>query len=975
MRANSVELQQQLQSLAERFASLDDKKKALFLEKLEAESISFDQLPIVARRGDAGDWPLSPPQEALWLAAQLHPEDTSYHLSFAIDITGSLDVERLSVAFDELLLKHPVLRLRFVEPSEDERNPGVSVCQQVVPFSARRLEVTETSQSGLYAALSEHAARSIHLGQGRPVSLALFRLGSERHVLSFVAHHLVFDNQSFLLLASELVAAYLRTDESVAGVDAAPGAVDFIDYCRWQRDWARSPAFATQSQHWGELFQDREALAQAQGESLFEPLVLPSDLAALRSEQVPVGGQRHRFAIDAEVCRGLESVCAQRNISFYTLLMSAFGLALSQAAGRRSFTLGTSVANRSRPEVASALGMFVNTLLLPITREDSLSAGQWLSQQHDTVSLALGAPDVPVESILRDAQKLTDTSFGQLCRVFFVLLDNSELMDTGVAAKGAVLKLLDPFENSDRGPDLHHDLCLRVFRDRQQGGCQCQLEFLPQSIDAQSVAGIETLLQRWLDTLSDPQALSLPLGELAARSVESQRMPELQTAGSTSESVIARIALQASEYPEAIALSDDAGDVTYRALLGEIHIIAEWYRRLGCDEGAIVLLQMPRHRMQVIHSLALLALGASYLPLEPDMPTQRLENLVALCGPLCRVIDGAPMDPRDALGNTVLPTYTAVTPQAVVEMYDLAIAGPQEPRLPHVSGDAVAYNIMTSGSSGTPKCVQVSHRAILAYVDAVMPALNLESDATLASLSSVAADLAYTAVFGALLTGRCLRLLAADVATDAAQLATIGQQRPVDCMKLVPTHLQALLRVTDGDAILPRQCLVLGGEALPIGLVREVRRRAPGLRIINHYGPTECCVGVSVQVVDDEQTTDSFQWSHLPIGTALPQATLFTCNRFGEPLPAGLAGELLIGGESLAAGYLDDAAATAAAFTEHAGQRCYRSGDRVKRLLNGQYLFLERQDRQVKIRGNRIELTEIEQQFLAADGVVDAFAT
>ena len=370
--------------------------------------------------------------------------------------------------------------------------------------------------------------------------------------------------------------------------------------------------------------------------------------------------------------------------------------------------------------------------------------------------------------------------------------------------------------------------------------------------------------------------------------------------------------------------------------------------------------------------LAALRAGAAYVPVVPSLPPRRVETLLA---------DVCPAAVVTLLANrSALPAGTQVIclddPQPAADADALAAeAAP--------AAEDLAYILFTSGSTGAPKGVAITHANLVNYVAGVARVLDLDlaSDQRalhFASVTTFAADLGNTAVFPALLSGGCLHLVPDEIATDASAYADYVAARPIDVLKITPSHLRALMSGPGGATLLPSRTLVLGGEASSWELVADVER-AGRCRVVNHYGPTETTVGCCALPVDGETHRRLAPWSPatVPIGRPLANARAYVLDARGEAVPVGIAGELYIGGLGVARGYHGQEALTAERFLAdrfdvRAGARMYRTGDRVRRLATGDIEFLGRTDDQVKIRGYRVELGEVEAAIGRCDGVTQA---
>ncbi|MGY6207323.1 amino acid adenylation domain-containing protein [Paraburkholderia strydomiana] len=466
----------------------------------------------------------------------------------------------------------------------------------------------------------------------------------------------------------------------------------------------------------------------------------------------------------------------------------------------------------------------------------------------------------------------------------------------------------------------------------------------------------------------------------------------------------ARVARFAIERPDAVALVDSTGPLVWRDLW-------QWSGRLaaalvaeGVRPGDRVVLALPRCTAFVAAILAVWRVRACYVPLDPALPEARLRWQAEDCGArvvmtgvaltsgaLDAVVEGVAADATHATnaairtdGPSWLPEgATTLDPQAFrvpddaaakaldttnaasSEIFHHAMSGPS-------SDDSVliwpAYVIYTSGSTGRPKGVVLSHAALAAYLQGVSERLP-EGIASAAYLSTTAADLGHTSLFGALWHGWTLHLIDVDVAADPDAFAAYMHTHSVDLLKIVPSHLDALLQAQSAEWVLPRRCLVLGGEPAPTRLAARIATLRPECQLINHYGPTETAVGVLTRAGAQSRA------GTLPLGKPLVHVKARIVDADGNAVPKGATGELCIGGASVAHGYLNRPSLTAERFVpdpDGNGARLYRTGDRSRRLPDGEYAFLGRLDDQVKIRGFRVEPEEVAARLRNEHGVRDA---
>ncbi len=404
--------------------------------------------------------------------------------------------------------------------------------------------------------------------------------------------------------------------------------------------------------------------------------------------------------------------------------------------------------------------------------------------------------------------------------------------------------------------------------------------------------------------------------------------------------------------PDAIAVVFEDKQLTYHELNQRANQLAHHLKTLGVGPEVLVGICVERSLEMIVSLLGILKAGGAYLPLDPALPKESLAFRLQDAQVPILLTQKKLLKREDAQVQTVL--YLDADWELIAQE---SSANPKS----EVTPENLAYVLYTSGSTGQPKGVAIEHRQIVNYLHAILDKLQLPTGASFATVSTFAADLGNTVIFPALCTGGCLHIVS-QRATDPKALAEYFGRHPIDCLKITPAHLATLLASDSSNSILPRQCLVLGGEAANWDLIEKIQQYAPNCRILNHYGPTETTVGVLTYPVSNKQA--SYNSKTVPIGRPIANTQVYILDRHQQPVPIGIPGELHIGGASLARGYLNRPDLTAEKFinlfNDNINTRLYKTGDLVRYLTDGNIEFLGRLDRQVKIRGFRIELGEIE---------------
>ena len=888
---------------------------------------SSDQRALVIQRlEDAqrqGDIPLSEGQRSLWLMWQLDPQSAGYNMAGALHLKGVLNLSALNAALEALVQRHDILRTYY--PLSEAGEPVQRLAQDWSPeLICHEMpgDTVDEREQALHDALTKLARQPFDLEQAPPLTVVLYRLSTEHHVLAVVQHHIAGDGWSVQVLIDDLCALYEGACTQ-REVKLAPLPIQFADYAVWQqRRQHSSERYSSERQsqlaHWCERLAGDHP-----------PLALPLDRPR-QALSAPREGQL-RFTLPRELSEQLRSISRERSVSLYAVILALLKLTLHRFSGETDIKVGAPIANRHKAELQGLIGYLINVVVLRTQVDPTENFERLLDEVNATLIDAQLHQEVPFDQLVEALQLERQPGVHPL---FQVKCTQQEMWQAERHVAGLTVQAEQVFTGI-----AHFDLSLD-FCDEPEGIAGL-FAYSAELLDA---ATIERFCQAFRclaeQVVADPQpqteilSLPEPISVLEGNPSEflAQDIPTLLSKA---------VAANADE----LAINDGQYRYTYASLNAQAQRLAQVLIAKGVGPEVRIAIHAERSCEYVLGILAVLKAGGAFVPLDPQLPSERLAYQLADSGA------------RLLLSSTACDWSGGVPLMALAFADDIPASVEHE--LPIIHPQQTAYVIYTSGSTGKPKGVAVSHGALANYVQGVLETLALPEDArNLAMVSTVAADLGHTVLFGALCTGRTLHLISPECAFDPDAFATYMREQQVDVLKIVPSHLRALLSAATPVDVLPSERLILGGEATDWALLARICELKPTCRVLNHYGPTETTVGILTQQADMADQAAST----LPIGTPLANARAYVLDPWLNPVPKGVAGELYLGGLGLAQGYLQRQGQTAERFVAspfHAGERLYRSGDRVRQLADGSLEFLGRVDDQVKIRGYRVEPSEI----------------
>ena len=882
-------------------------------------------------------YPLSFAQQRMWFLQQLEPDSCALNVALGFSLNGPLDVPALERGLGELIKRHEAFRtmcavndvqpIQIIVPAERTSMPLEIVDLRTIPEPKRERE--------LQSLIALEARRPFALDRSPLLHATLFQLAEDRYALLLTTHHFVVDGWSVNVMLRDLSALYdVNSNGRSSSLETLTSR--YCDYAKWQRERLNGQMLEELLGYW------KGKLAGA------AELNLPTDRPVSGS---PSGrGATHRFNLPSDLSQALKLLSRREGVTLFTTLLAAFKTLLHRYSGQNDITVGTAVSDRCMAETQTVVGCFANTLVLRTQCNDNPTFRQLLRLVHGNVIEAWDHQDMPFEVLVEQLRPERLHLRNPLFQVSFVLHQRGD--DQGLKLDGLEVQRL-PIDFGMTRFDL-----LLEFRNQEE-----QLSgLLEYSTDLFQATTIERMARHFEILLEGiVNHPDIRIGQLSLLTKDETEQIVVNWNRTAAPYPADRCVHEEFEWlarlrPEALAIAGEGASLNYRELNERSDRLADYLRSQGIVAGSRVALCVDRSIEMIIGMLGILKAGGAYVPLDPAYPAERqafiLNDVVT---PVILTIPEA---------ATSLPAFNAKVIYLDGEWSliggDKARTSSTENARPEVTSRDPAYVIFTSGSTGTPKGVVVSHRAIMRLV-LNTNYVELGPQDRIAHLSHVCFDAATFEIWGALLTGGCIVLIPKSVALDPHRLGAELKRGKVTTVFLT-TALFNEMAAEDAGIFQGVEQVLFGGEAVNPRSVRQVLESGGAPRRLLHvYGPTECTTFATfypVTHVEENATT-------VPIGRPISNTTAYVLDKYGNPLPAGVPGELYLGGAGVAEGYLNQPELTRERFvSERFGgdqaERLYRTGDIVKYLPDGNIEFIGRADSQTKIRGFRIEPGEIE---------------
>jgi len=888
---------------------------------LTAESLNGSSAALIDPAQRSVPAPLSSGQRRLWFLDKLEPDGPLYNIHVALRLRGTLAADLLERSFCELVRRHESLRSVFAvvdgEPRQFVKPQGPSELARL-DFSQLLPAAREVESQRVVA---QEARRHFELGSGLLARATLMRLSEQEHVLVLAMHHIVSDGWSMALLTRELGLVYEAfLEDRPSPLPDLP--IQYSDYSNWQALQLARGLLSGHLDFWRQELKDAPQL-----------LELPAD--HLRPPVETHRGARISTALGPRTAAYLRALGRREGVTPFMTCFAAFVALLHRYTGSEDLLIGSPVSCRNGAEVQNLAGFFLNTLVLRARPNPRQSFRELLAQVRTTCLGAYRHQNLPFETLVEELQPARDLSRHPVVQVFFWF--ESAWQYRG-GFPGLSVERLE-VDNGTAKADLSLTVC------EQGDGLAASAEF---SVDLFEQATMARLLDHYRTVLEG--ALADPDCQLDRLSLLPQNeIRVLAEWGRAAESTVSQgcvhhlFEAQSRRTPVAIAMESSGRRYRYGELDSDANRLADRLASCGVGPDVPVALLMDRSPEMLAGLLGILKAGGAYVPCDPAWPSERLRWVLQDSGAK-RVLTRRRLAP-------FLPTRT---PGIIcVDAEGEPSCRPQG-RGRRIPVDALAYVMYTSGSTGRPKGVAVTHRSVVSLLRAMGPAIGLTEQDVFLAVTSLTFDIAAAELLLPLCVGARVVICDRQATADGAALASLIESTGTTVLQATPATWRMLVEA--GWKGTPHLRMLCGGEVLSRDLAEALMAR--GEVLFNFYGPTETTIWSTVQRVGSGR-------GPVPIGRPLANTEIRLLDCGLEPVPIGVPGEIFIGGTGVARGYLKGAASTASQFVPHplagmAGERLYRTGDLARYLPDGSLEFLGRLDSQVKVRGYRIELREIE---------------
>ena len=889
------------------------------LIKYIKEKRSIKKTAAISQAPKKESYRLTPPQLRLFLLDQLNNNSLAYNLPGVFWMEGILNCDRLEYAFKTLIERHESLRTSF---SIDKNNEPVQKISEEFSFKIETFKGDETD----IATIIEDFIKPFDLNQAPLLRVGLINISEEKHILLFDIHHIISDGTSTGILIKELVQLY-------SGQDLPKLKLQYKDFSEWYLSDDFQASVSQQKDFWSQKFSDIQS-----------PLELPTDFSRPKTRMF--GGGSSKFSITKKETEQLRQLSRKNNTTLFTVLLGIYSIMLSKLSNNQDLVIGTPVAGRKHDDLQDIIGMFVNTLALPLHVSNDISFTTYLAELHEKVLAYFDNADYPYERLINDLQIERDPSRNPLFDVEFAFQN----MDKESMQMETMQIREYERETTTTKFDLILDAC------EESSILNFNFEYATELFTASTIKKFICFFKHVMNqVLQHEEGLLSEVSLLSEK--EAQTLINFDQVNYPKEATLVSLfEEQVVKNPNKEALVFEGTSLSYFELNNLSNTLAENLRAKGVGRDSIVGLLMDKNLHTVVCLLGILKSGGCYLPIDPSYPKERINYMIK------------DSDLKILVTNKMYEDLikTSIDKIVIEDTINDLLGKEEVPNLNHINHpEDLCYIIYTSGTTGNPKGVMVEHKNVVRLLFNDKFQFDFGKDDVWTMFHSHCFDVSVWEMYGSLLYGGKLIIISQDDARDPSRYLDILKENKVTVLNQTPTAFDSLKNACKKENIvLPNiRYVVFAGEALTPLKLKEWNANHPKAKLINMYGITEVTVHTTYKEIGKKEIESNIS----NIGTPIPTSSLYLLDANQNLVPQGVIGELYVVGDGVTRGYLNKEALTAARFIENPyqkGQRLYRSGDLGRLLSNGEIEYLGRIDKQVQLKGFRIELKEIEHHLL-----------
>ncbi len=869
-------------------------------------------------------YPLSSAQKRIYTLQQFEENNISYNMPMVMTLEGTVDKNKLEETFDKLVQRHETLRTSF----EIIYGEPVQVVNKEISFE---IEYTEADKEKAGEIAAEFV-KAFDLSKAPLIRVALVKIKDKEHILMIDMHHIISDGVSMGILTKEFMELY-------DGKELTELRIQYKDFAIWQNELFKSGEIKKQEEYWLQVFEGEVPV-----------LNMPTDYqrASIQSFE----GDNISFELNKELTDKLKQIAKETGSTMYMVLLSACNVLLSKYSGQEDIIIGSPTAGRPHADLENIMGMFVNTLAMRNYPQSNKTFKEFLVEVKANSLQAFENQDYQFEELVDELNITRDLSRNPLFDVMFSMqnMDTGELQIEGLKFK--------PYEIDNNIAKF--DITITAVELNKTIGID--LNYCTKLFNKQTILNMSKHLINILNSIVNNANLRLSEVEILSEEEKHKLLVEfnnIKTEYPKDKTIQQLFEEQVTKTPDNIAVVFEEKQLTYKELNEKSDTMARILRSKGVKADDAVAILVDKSIEMIIGVIAILKAGGAYLPIDIDYPTDRIQYILSDSGSSILLTQTDRVNTVNFDGQILILDNQEIYNTLRTDCND---------NLEIINNPSnLAYIIYTSGSTGKPKGVMVEHKNVVRLVKNTSY-ISFSEDDRILQTGALVFDASTFEIWGALLNGLPLYLFDKNIILDANKLTKAIEENNITIMWLTAALFNQLQQEKE-DMFKSLRCLLVGGDILSPKHINAVREKNPNLKVINGYGPTENTTFSTCFRIEKKYT------SNIPIGSPISNSTVYIVDKNNSIQPIGIVGELWVGGDGVARGYLNNKELTAEKFIESPfveGERIYKTGDLARWLSDGTIEFIGRIDQQVKIRGFRIELGEIENELLKHDKINEA---